>query len=66
MWPVSTFLTTKLRLQAGAGEGDVIHLPSGLDRANTKKKKKKSLGEFLSGLFSLASRLNPSERFIPI
>ena len=34
VWPVSTSLTTKLRLQTGAGEDDIIHLPSGLDRVD--------------------------------
>ena len=37
VWPVSTSLTTKLRLQAGAGEDDVIHLPSGLDRVDCER-----------------------------
>ena len=37
VWPVSTSLTTKLRLQAGAGEDNVIHLPSDLDRVDCER-----------------------------
>ena len=48
MWPVSTSLTTKLYgCRQGAGEDDVIHLPSGLDRVDCERQEeeeeKKSL-----------------------
>ena len=32
VWPVNTPLMTKLRLQAGAGEDDLVYLPNGPDR----------------------------------
>ena len=39
VWPVSTSLTPKLDLllQTGAGEDDIIHLPSGLDRVDCER-----------------------------
>ena len=38
MWPISTPPDDQtLRLQTGAGEDGVIHLPSGLDRVDCKR-----------------------------
>ena len=48
-----------LRLQTGAGEDDIIHLPSGLDRVDCERQEEEEPVMTAKNFFCVRKKLNP-------